>query len=137
MTSAFTLIDDGRVVEVRATVDTDRMQLTPSELERGLGWELKPEGLCRGGLCVPLQNAADLVSADGVDLAAVARLLERPLALDLDERVAYLGVSAAQRAAQLATLQAPEFTLPDLSGRRHSLSAYRGRKVLLTAYASW
>jgi hypothetical protein len=102
-----------------------------------LGWELKPEGLCRDAMCVPVRQAADLVSAYGVDLATVARVLERPLALDCDERVAYLGASAAQRGAQLASLQAPDFTLPDLSGRRHSLADFRGRKVLLIAYASW
>ena len=62
---------------------------------------------------------------------------DRPLAVDREEGVAYLGVSAAARAAQLASLEAPDFSLPDLDGRRHSLSAYRGRKVLLVAYASW
>ena len=33
--------------------------------------------------------------------------------------------------------QAPAFTLPDLDGKPHSLSDYRGKKVLLVAYASW
>ena len=32
---------------------------------------------------------------------------------------------------------APDFSLPDLSGRRHSLSGQRGKKALLIAYASW
>ena len=32
---------------------------------------------------------------------------------------------------------APDFTLPDLAGHMHSLSDYRGKKVLLIAYASW
>jgi peroxiredoxin len=27
--------------------------------------------------------------------------------------------------------------LPDLSGRMHALSDFRGKKVLLVAYASW
>ncbi len=29
------------------------------------------------------------------------------------------------------------FTLPDLAGQRHTLSAFRGRKVLLNSWASW
>lgn len=62
---------------------------------------------------------------------------DRPLAVDRDEAVAYLGASAAVRAAQLASLRAPDFSLPDLEGRRHSLSEHRGKKVLLVAYASW
>jgi hypothetical protein len=61
----------------------------------------------------------------------------RPLAVDREEAVAYLGVSAAERAAALAALEAPDFTLPDLDGRRHTLSEHRGKKVLLVAYASW
>ena len=32
---------------------------------------------------------------------------------------------------------APDFTLPDLEGRLHSLSEHRGKKVLLVTWASW
>ena len=62
---------------------------------------------------------------------------DRPLAVDREEGVAYLGVSAATRGARLASLETPDFSLPDLEGRRHSLSEHRGTKVLLVAYASW
>jgi peroxiredoxin len=37
----------------------------------------------------------------------------------------------------MATLEAPDFELNDLHGRRHRLSHHRGKKVLLIAYASW
>jgi peroxiredoxin len=37
----------------------------------------------------------------------------------------------------LASLDAPDFTLPDLDGHLHSLAGHRGKKVLLVAYASW
>ena len=59
------------------------------------------------------------------------------VALDPDERAAYLGVTARARAEALASLEAPDFTLPDLDGRRHTLVEHRGKKVLLVAYASW
>lgn len=137
MDDHLTLIDDGKVVELAARFGGDGVRLQPADVQRGLGWELKPEGLCQGSLCVPVRNMPDLANADGIDLAALGRALARPLALDLDERTAYLGASAAERGALLASLRAPEFTLPDLSGRAHSLSDYRGRKVLLVAYASW
>ena len=83
-----------------------------------------------------------LVDGEGesaVPASAIDALAEgdRPLAVDREERVAYLGVSAAVRAARLASLAAPDFSLPDLTGRRHSLSEHRGKKVLLVAYASW
>jgi len=61
----------------------------------------------------------------------------RPVAADLEERAAYVGVAAGERARQLASLQAPDFTLPGVDGRLHALSAHRGRKIFLVAYASW
>jgi hypothetical protein len=75
------------------------------------------------------------VAAD--DVRARARASGRPLALDAEEGVAYLGRSARERAEALASLEAPDFVLPDVDGRPHALSEHRGRKVLLVAYASW
>ncbi|MCH6564016.1 MAG: redoxin domain-containing protein [Myxococcales bacterium] len=88
-------------------------------------------------MCIPLEDEQDLLSDDGVDLAGLAELLTRPLALDPEERVAYLGEAARDQSAQLMSLRAPDFSLPDLDGKLHSLSDQRGRKVLLVAYASW
>jgi len=78
-----------------------------------------------------------LLDGDGIDLRSLATLLDRPLALDVGEGVAVLGASAADRSHRLASMQAPDFTLPDLQGRLHSLSGHRGRKTLLIAWASW
>ena len=133
----FTLIDDGGPHEIDASIGGGRVVLTHDALA-SLGWELHPEGLCRDGLCVPVPDGAGLeVDGGGVDLAALARVLDRPLALDLDERAAFLGVSAGERERALKSLVAPDFTLPDLAGRPHRLSDHRGKKVLLVAYASW
>jgi hypothetical protein len=134
---AFILIDGGREVPVAADSEGDSVRLAPAVVREALGWELKPEGLCRGAVCVPLRDRAALSDARGIDLAALARALDRPLALDVAEGAAALGHSAAERAARLATLEAPDFALPDLAGRAHCLSEQRGRKVLLIAYASW
>ena len=136
-TQEFILLDEGKVCTVAATISGDNLYVAPAALRAALGWELKPEGLCKDDRCVPLRGEAGLVSDAGVDLAGLARVLGRALALDLDERVAYLGASAAERATQLASLTAPDFTLPDLDGKMHSLSDYRGNKILLVAYASW
>jgi hypothetical protein len=131
-----TLIDDGTPHEVGGTVRDGRAVLAPAALA-ALGWELHPEGLCREGLCIPVPADGTLEVAGGIDLEAFARLLDRPLALDADERAAYLGVSAGERQRALRSLVAPDFTLPDLSGRPHRLSEHRGRKVLLVVWASW
>jgi hypothetical protein len=84
-----------------------------------------------------VRDRAALESAEGIDLAALARVLDRPLALDVDEGVAVLGASAAERGVRLASLEAPDFALPDLAGRTHTLRDQRGKKTLLIAWASW
>jgi peroxiredoxin len=48
-----------------------------------------------------------------------------------------LGEAAEDRARQLASLEALDFTLPDIEGVLHSLSDFRGKKVLLATWASW
>jgi len=37
----------------------------------------------------------------------------------------------------LESLEAPDFELPDLDGKRRRLTEFRGKKVLLHAFASW
>src|SRR5262245_44413337 len=102
----FTLIDDGRDVTLTVEVVDGTVRLGAAELEATLGWELTEEGLCREGLCVPRRpGATDL---DGIDLGELAEALARPLAIDLAERCAYLGVAATERAGALASLAAPD-----------------------------
>ena len=137
MAQSFTLIDDGRASEVAASVEGERVALSPGVLADSLGWKLEPRGLCREGVCVPVGRHGDRVNESEIDLASFAELLERPLALDASEGVAALAASAASRGSQLASLEAPDFTLPDLDGKQHALSQQRGKKVLLAVWASW
>ena len=138
--SPFLVIDDGVHVTLDASVEGERVLITPDALKAGLGWELKPEGLCKGELCVPVRDPRSLSPsdiADRIDLEAFAGALGRPFALEASSRVAAIGVAASERASRLATLEAPDFELPDLDGQMHRLSDHRGKKVLLIAYASW
>jgi hypothetical protein len=137
MPESFQLLDGHELVPLDARVDAERVAVEPASLERALGWKLRPEGLCRGAVCVPVRDRAALQAGGGIDLAAFAAALGRPLALDAAERAAALGTASSERSAQLLSLEAPDFSLPDLAGRLHSLSDHRGRKVLLVAYASW
>ena len=137
MSRHFTLIDEGERRELEVEISGDRVRVPDAALRDALGWELRPEGLCRRGVCVPVRDPAKLVSGAGVDLEALAELLDRPLALDVEERAAALGTSLGERIAHMVGLRAPNFTLPDLGGRMHSLSEHEGKKVLLIAYASW
>ena len=132
-----TLIDGERRHAVGAQIAAGQVQVDAADVEAALGWKLEREGLCRGSVCIPVRDRTSLVRNGGLDLETVAALIDRPLALDVEERAAALGERAEDRAAALATLEAPDFTLPDLSGHLHTLSDHRGKKVLLIAYASW
>ena len=79
------------------------MRVTPEDLEHAFGWALKPQGLCKGDLCVTLRERRGLVSEAGVDLAVFAQTTGLPLALDAKEGVAVLGESAAARGSRRPT----------------------------------
>jgi hypothetical protein len=136
MSTGFTVVDEGRVTTVDAQVEDGRVLVRSDDVERATGWQHQPEGMCREGVCIPLRDPA-VQQGDRLDLTRLAAALRRPFALDTAESVAYLGPAAADRAEPLASLRAPDFTLPDLDGRLHTLGAQRGKKVLLVAYASW
>jgi hypothetical protein len=111
---------------------TNGLWLSADDAERATGWTLKPEGMCRDDICVPLQ-----VRDGRVDVAAFWRLLDRPVVSDAAGETWVLGADAEQRNSELAGLMSPDFTLPDLAGAPHTLSALRGNKVLLCTWASW
>lgn len=113
--------------------------LRADDLERATGWVFKPEGFCKGGMCVPVPpaRADEFVSGDRYNLAAIAELLGQPIVADQEHHTWCVGEAAAERARSLRSFDAPDFSLPDLAGRMHSLSEYRGRKVLLVSWASW
>jgi len=130
----FTLLDAETASDLEATVN-GTVAVSSAALESATGWSVKPEGFCKDDACVP---AGEAVGDDGtVDLSAFARLTGRPLIIDEAEKVISLGAASQTRATDLGSLDAPDFTLPDLDGKTHSLSDYRGKKILLAVYASW
>ena len=133
------LTEEGEVTLAAARAEGERLWVDTAALEAATGWSLRPEGLCRGAVCVPIPPArkGEIVRGEAVDLAAVWRHLGHPVAHDETGAVWALGEGAAERAASLRSLEAPDFTLPDVAGRPHALSDYRGKKVLLVSWASW
>ena len=109
--------------------------VSPIDAEIVTGWTRKPEGMCRGELCVPL--AKDNPPDGSIDLAAFWRTLGHPVVSDQRGDVWVPGTAADSRATALAGAEAPDFTLPDLAGVPHRLSDLCGKKVFLTTWASW
>jgi hypothetical protein len=130
-----TVLTDTAVTDIGGHVDGDALWLSPAELLSATGWERKLEGACRGDVCVPLP--VTLVRADGVDAAGFWRHTGRPVLYNERQSVWLLAEGAMQRRTTLESLQAPDFTLPDLQGTQHSLSDYHGKKVFLATWASW
>jgi hypothetical protein len=122
-----------------ARVEGERLWLSSSELEAATGWSSRPEGFCRGTVCVPVPagREREFLRGDRIDATGLWRHLGQPLEHSEDGRTWVFGTGAADRAGALSSLEAPDFSLPDRSGRRHSLSEHRGKKVLLVSWASW
>ncbi len=139
-TTAVRVLSAGTTLDIpqRPEDPGDGLWLTAAELHEVSGWELKPEGLCRDEVCVPLDGPR-APQIDG-DLICVSRLWEqlgRPALCDTAGSTWFLGTAAEDRAQQLKTLEAPDFALPDIEGKLHRLSDYRGKKILLATWASW
>jgi hypothetical protein len=141
-----TIIFDGKSTELSAAspfAQSQDLWVTLSDLTRATGFELKPQGVCRAELCFPIPPArtAEFVSKRGADtwfnLSAFARLLKQPVARDASFNAWYFGPRPASQNEFLSSLKAPDFTLPDMNGKLHSLADFRGKKVLIVTWASW
>jgi hypothetical protein len=109
----------------------DRLDISAAEFQEMTGWAIKPEGACKGDVCVPLGD----LGADPFDAVGVASRLGMPLVRD-DSGVWALGPESVGGHA-LTTAVAPELVLPDLDGNLFRLSSLRGTKVVLVAWAPY
>ena len=135
-----TMVYEGSVVSAAAEPADENLWLAPAALYAGTGMELTAAGFCRGSICIPIppERRAEFVRGDGgLNVAALARHRGQAVVHDDERRVWAFGAPPEARAANRPSLEAPEFTLPDLDGRLHSLSDARGRKAVLIAWASW
>jgi len=103
-----------------------------SEFEAGTGWALKPEGACKGDVCIPLPDSQP---AD-VDITSTAAAMGLPLVAEPDFGLWALGPDSIGSRA-LASAEAADFSLPDVDGKEFRLSSLRGQKVLVYAWAPY
>jgi len=111
-------------------VITDRLDLTPAEFAAETGWELKPEGACKGDVCVPLGGAP-------FDAATAADRLGMAVVHDEQAGLWAIGPETVGGRA-LSSAEAPELVLPDVrTGEPLRLSSLRGRKVVIASWAPY
>ena len=117
----------------------DELWVKTQVLEESTGWVLKTQGLCKGEVCIPIheKHRDQFSQDDDVNVSALWKHLDRPLIKDESGSAWVLGEAADERTRQLESLEAPDFTLPDIHGNLHSLSDYRGKKIFLTTWATW
>jgi hypothetical protein len=139
-----TIIYDEKATEVGASVlESKDIWLSKKDLALATRFVVKPQGVCRDELCFPLpkKRKAHFLNRQGktewFNLSEFAKLIKQPTAFDEKQGVYYFGPRADAQNAHLNSLEAPDFTLPDMNGKLHSLRQYRGKKVLLVTWASW
>ena len=127
----------GVVVAVDVSDNFGEFAVSKSQFEESTGWSLKPEGLCRNEICVPVREAKNLTDGSQIDLVEFSRVLGVNILVDSQKNIAAFGEQADSRGAAMTTLTAPDFTLPDIHGRQVTFSDFNRRKRLLLAWSSW
>ena len=111
--------------------------VTATDIEKVLGWQVKPEGLCRGDVCIPIDDGIVSQDDNSLNLKDVAAIAGRPSLSAPEARIITIGQPHAVRSKALKDRIAPDFTLPDISGADQALSDWAGKKRLLVAFSSW
>ncbi len=106
----------------------DTLDISADAFHSATGWEIKPEGACKGEVCVPLPG--------GFDVARTSQRLGMALVADEAHGVWALGPESIGGRA-LTTAAAPDLVLKDLDGNDFALGSLRGQKVVLIAWAPY
>lgn len=107
----------------------ESLDITAAEFADGTGWEIKPQGACKGEVCVPLGGAP-------FDLTNAASRLGMAIVPANNGGLWSVGPESLGDRA-LATAQAPELILSDLDGNEFRLSSLRGQKVVIVSWAPY
>jgi len=133
-----TVLTESSTTQVQGLAE-DSLWLTGEDARRATGWTFKPEGFCKDDVCVPIPagREAEFAGDGRVNVSAFWQLMGKPAVHSQASDVWFLGAGASERNAALLSLEAPNFTLPDLDGKLHSLTDFRKMRILLATWASW
>lgn len=143
-TSATTVIHAGQATALSKTLpDANDLWVVAEDLPKINGFTLKPEGMCRDDICIPVRQDqdSDLFVQRGklkwLSLTQFARNLKQAYARDLETDTWSFGEIPLTRDRFLNGAMAPDFELKDRNGKTVRLSDFRGKKVMLVTWASW
>ena len=131
--AATILYGDSAAAVDKVRADPKDLWVRAADLPRINGFEVKPQGACRADMCIPL--AKELKRAEWFNLTGFARRLRQVYVQD--SGVWSFGEIPAVRGEFYQSRIAPDFAVPDRSGRIVHLANFRGKKVFVVTWASW
>ncbi|MFT5209040.1 MAG: hypothetical protein ACI9CE_000758 [Flavobacterium sp.] len=131
----------GKTIQIERCLDEDDLWITPQDLTRVNGFELKSEGLCYQDLCIPIAEDTQLLKVvDGqqwFNVKAFADWLEQANMVDSETKTWCFGDIPAVREGMMANAMAPDFDITDRQGEVVRMSDYKGKKALIITWSSW
>lgn len=107
-------------------------EVDTASFERETGWTFKPEGACKGDVCIPLSAQP----GPTMDAVGIAQDMGLPVATNEAHQLSAIGPEAiGSRALTSASL--PDIRLPDLNGDEFSIRSLLGQKIIVYAWAPY
>lgn len=113
--------------------DPKDLWVRAADLPKINDFELKPQGACREDLCIPISK--NLKQGEWFNLTGFAGHVHE--AFVADSGVWSFGEVPVLRGSFVNSRIAPDFAVPDRTGRIVHLNDFRGKKVLVVTWASW
>lgn len=133
-TSATTILYSDSTVKLdKVRPDAKDLWVRSADLPRINQFELKPQGACRADMCIPVSKT--LKNGEWFNLTGFSRKLGQTFVAD--SGVWSFGEIPVLRGSFYESRIAPDFAVPDRTGRIVHLSDFRGKKVLVHTWASW
>lgn len=110
----------------------ENLKIAKDAFEAGTGWQLQPEGACKGDVCIPLPGA----QGPTVDARQLADVMGLPIVHDEAVGLWSIGPESTGSKAP-TTAKAPDLKLPDLDGNIFHLASLTGQKVIVYAWAPY
>ena len=108
----------------------DRLDVGVDAFAADTGWAIKPEGACKGEICVPLPRNQEF------DLVDTAQRLGMALVDDAAHGVWALGPESLT-GRTLVSAEAPDVVLQDMDGNDFQLASLRGQKLVIVSWAPY